>query len=72
MLSADGHAVEVFERAPTPGPVGAGFLLQPESMEGDTILKTSLPRVSRADFPPGRGFFIARGKSMRVQLPLVE
>ena len=29
MLSADGHAVEVFERAPTPGPVGAGFLLQP-------------------------------------------
>ncbi|HTN58833.1 MAG TPA: FtsK/SpoIIIE domain-containing protein [Protaetiibacter sp.] len=49
-----------------------GFLLQPESMEGDTILKTSLPRVSRADFPPGRGFFIARGKSMRVQLPLVE
>ncbi|WP_159017584.1 FAD-dependent oxidoreductase [Cognatiluteimonas profundi] len=29
MLSADGHQVEVFERAPTPGPVGAGFLLQP-------------------------------------------
>ena len=29
MLSADGHAVEVFERAATPGPVGAGFLLQP-------------------------------------------
>jgi S-DNA-T family DNA segregation ATPase FtsK/SpoIIIE len=49
-----------------------GFLLQPESMEGDTILKTSLPRVSRADFPPGRGFFIARGKAVRVQLPLVE
>ncbi|WP_246139990.1 FtsK/SpoIIIE domain-containing protein [Protaetiibacter larvae] len=48
-----------------------GFLLQPESMEGDTILKTSLPRVSRGDFPPGRGFFIARGKAVRVQLPLV-
>ncbi|TPX02059.1 FHA domain-containing protein, partial [Schumannella luteola] len=45
-----------------------GFLLQPESMEGDTILKTSLPRVSRADFPPGRGYFIARGKAVRVQL----
>ncbi len=29
MLSADGHAVDVFERAPAPGPVGAGFLLQP-------------------------------------------
>ncbi|QNO38141.1 FHA domain-containing protein [Protaetiibacter sp. SSC-01] len=49
-----------------------GFLLQPESMEGDTILKTSLPRVSRGDFPPGRGFFIARGKAVRVQLPLTE
>ena len=49
-----------------------GFLLQPDAMEGDTILKTSLPRVSRGDFPPGRGFFIARGKAVRVQLPLVD
>ena len=46
-----------------------GFLLQPESLEGDTILKTSLPRVSRNEFPPGRGYFIARGKAIRVQLP---
>lgn len=29
LLSRDGHAVEVFERVPHPGPVGAGFLLQP-------------------------------------------
>jgi 2-polyprenyl-6-methoxyphenol hydroxylase-like FAD-dependent oxidoreductase len=29
LLSRDGHAVEVFERVPQPGPVGAGFLLQP-------------------------------------------
>lgn len=29
MLSRDGHAVEVFERALELGPVGAGFLLQP-------------------------------------------
>lgn len=29
MLSADGHQVQVFERAATLGPVGAGFLLQP-------------------------------------------
>lgn len=28
-LSGDGHDVEVFERAPELGPVGAGFLLQP-------------------------------------------
>ena len=29
LLSRDGHRVEVFERAPVLGPVGAGFLLQP-------------------------------------------
>ncbi|MDQ3039363.1 MAG: FAD-dependent monooxygenase [Pseudomonadota bacterium] len=29
LLSRDGHGVEVFERTPTLGPVGAGFLLQP-------------------------------------------
>lgn len=29
MLARDGHAVEVFERAAVPRPIGAGFLLQP-------------------------------------------
>ena len=29
LLSRDGHAVQVFERVPEPGPVGAGFMLQP-------------------------------------------
>lgn len=32
-LSRDGHAVEVFERVPVPGPVGAGFLLQPSGLQ---------------------------------------
>jgi len=32
-LSRDGHQVEVFERAPEPGPVGAGFLLQPTGLQ---------------------------------------
>jgi S-DNA-T family DNA segregation ATPase FtsK/SpoIIIE len=49
-----------------------GFLLQPDGIEGETILKTSLPRVSRGEFPAGRGYFIARGKASRVQLPLVD
>ncbi len=31
-LSRDGHSVEVFERVPEPGPVGAGFLLQPTGL----------------------------------------
>lgn len=32
VLSRQGHRVEVFERAPAPGPVGAGFLLQPTGL----------------------------------------
>ncbi len=31
-LSRDGHRVRVFERAAEPGPVGAGFLLQPTGL----------------------------------------
>ena len=31
-LSGDGHRVEVYERVPDPGPVGAGFLLQPTGL----------------------------------------
>ncbi len=33
LLSRDGHAVEVFERVAVPGPVGAGFLLQPSGLQ---------------------------------------
>ena len=33
LLSRDDHKVHVFERAPTPGPVGAGFLLQPSGLD---------------------------------------
>src|SRR4051812_11361570 len=32
LLARAGHAVEVLERAPDPGPVGAGLLLQPTGM----------------------------------------
>jgi 2-polyprenyl-6-methoxyphenol hydroxylase-like FAD-dependent oxidoreductase len=32
LLARDGHRVQVFERAPAPAPVGAGFLLQPTGM----------------------------------------
>jgi S-DNA-T family DNA segregation ATPase FtsK/SpoIIIE len=49
-----------------------GFLLQPDGIEGETILKTAIPRVSRAEFPTGRGFYIARGRATRVQLPLLD
>ncbi|KEZ98963.1 oxidoreductase [Xanthomonas vasicola pv. vasculorum NCPPB 895] len=33
LLGTDGHQLEVFERAPAPGPVGAGFLLQPSGLQ---------------------------------------
>lgn len=33
LLSRDHHEVHVFERAATPGPVGAGFLLQPSGLD---------------------------------------
>lgn len=33
LLARDGHRVEVFERALQPGPVGAGFLLQPTGLQ---------------------------------------
>ncbi|MCU1479686.1 MAG: phosphopeptide-binding protein [Subtercola sp.] len=49
-----------------------GIVLQPETLEGDSILRTSFPRVSRTEFPPGRGFYVAAGKVVRVQLPLAE
>jgi DNA segregation ATPase FtsK/SpoIIIE, S-DNA-T family len=49
-----------------------GFLLQPESVEGDILLKTALPRLNRSEFPPGRGMYIAKGKFARVQLPLPQ
>ncbi|CAN5368736.1 FtsK/SpoIIIE domain-containing protein [soil metagenome] len=47
-----------------------GLLLQPESIEGEMLMKTTLPRVGRGEFPPGRGFYITRGKAVRVQLPM--
>lgn len=33
LLTRDGHDVSVFERVPTPGSVGAGFLLQPSGLQ---------------------------------------
>ncbi len=49
-----------------------GILLQPESAEGDILLKTPLPRMNRTEFPPGRGVYVAKGASVRVQLPLPD
>jgi len=49
-----------------------GLLLQPDAFDSDSVLKTEVGRVSRSDFPVGRGLFIANNKAMTVQLPLVD
>lgn len=48
-----------------------GLILQPENIDVDLILNTTLPRAARSEFPAGRGVWVARGKSLRVQVPLV-
>jgi len=49
-LARDGHEVTVYERAPDPGPVGAGFLLQPS---GQAVLAELglLDEVATASWP---------------------
>ena len=47
-----------------------GMVLQPESFDGDSLFKTEFPRVSRGEFPPGRGFLVQGGKVVTVQLPM--
>ncbi|MCU1474144.1 FtsK/SpoIIIE domain-containing protein [Amnibacterium sp.] len=49
-----------------------GIVLQPETLEGDTILRTTFPRVARASFPTGRGLAALGRGAVRVQLPKAE
>ncbi|KAA1421552.1 FHA domain-containing protein [Nocardioides humilatus] len=49
-----------------------GLLLQPDQADGESLLRTALPRIRRADFPAGRGFWVKGGAVAKVQLPLVE
>ena len=49
-----------------------GLILQPESMDGDMILRTGTPKVRRGEMPPGRGYWISAGKAVKVQVPLME
>jgi DNA segregation ATPase FtsK/SpoIIIE, S-DNA-T family len=49
-----------------------GIVLQPDPLEGDTILRTSFPRVARSAFPVGRGVAALGRGVVRVQLPLAD
>jgi len=46
-----------------------GLLLQPDSAEGELLLRTPLPRAMRSDLLPGRGAYVERGRATRVQIP---
>lgn len=45
-----------------------GVVLQPDQGDGDALFRTSFPRMSRAEFPEGRGMFVQAGRARRVQV----
>lgn len=47
-----------------------GIVLQPDQTDGDALFRVSFPRSSRAEFPAGRGFYVASGRVERVQVAL--
>lgn len=50
----------------------AGIVLQPEDSDGASLFRVQFPRATRADFPPGRGFFVDSGRVRTVQVAIVE
>lgn len=49
-----------------------GIALQPDQIDGDSIFRTSFPRLARAEFPPGRGLLVENGRVTRIQMLLPE
>ena len=49
-----------------------GVVLQPETIDGEVVLKTPFPRIVRGELPVGRGILAQRGKTVRIQFPLVD
>jgi S-DNA-T family DNA segregation ATPase FtsK/SpoIIIE len=49
-----------------------GLVLQPDQGDGDLLFRTPFPRSNRADFPPGRGYYVRSGRVARVQVALPE
>jgi S-DNA-T family DNA segregation ATPase FtsK/SpoIIIE len=49
-----------------------GLMLAPDSTDGDSVLRTSLPRFRKAEEPPGRGWWVQAGKATKVQIPFVK
>lgn len=49
-----------------------GLLLNPDYMDGESVLRTALPRFKKGEPVPGRGWWIASGKSAKLQVPLAD
>lgn len=49
-----------------------GFALQPDASEGTSLFQAPFGSPVRAEFPPGRGFFVARGAVVKGQLAVPE
>jgi DNA segregation ATPase FtsK/SpoIIIE, S-DNA-T family len=47
-----------------------GLVLQPDQGDGDTLFRTGFPNVKRADYPPGRGIYVAAGMTWTAQMPM--
>ncbi|WP_309123917.1 FtsK/SpoIIIE domain-containing protein [Arthrobacter sp.] len=45
-----------------------GLLLNPNELDGDTLLNTSLGRTAGNRFIPGRGYVVGRGKAYKLQV----
>src|SRR6218665_3207561 len=48
----------------------SGIVLQPEETDGNSLFRVQFPRVTRADFPVGRGLLVENGQIRRVQVAL--
>jgi len=46
-----------------------GIVLQPAQEDGASVLRVGFPRLRTADFPPGRGMYVASGTITTVQIP---
>ena len=74
-LLADGETSALAQSWPLVQAVKAarrGIALQPDQLDGDTLFRTTFARMSRAEFPPGRGVLVEGGKTRRIQLVLPE
>jgi S-DNA-T family DNA segregation ATPase FtsK/SpoIIIE len=49
-----------------------GIVLQPQTPDGDAILKTPFPRIGRNEFPTGRGIYVAGRAQTKVQCAVPE